>query len=166
MMPKRFLGSTTLGDESGVSDTLGDGAVVARVGVANFCWGWKNSSSLLMALLTGVPCSREGTGGWGCFLSSHGRSLTAALSLLALDVSGMGNLVGRKMTLSTGMVALVCGMKMLHCLWWCMAGPTCHPCFPLSDQIVLRFSLGSCAMHLVPSGPSGVESKSKRPNVW
>ena len=164
-MPKRFLGSTTLGDESGVSDTLGDGAVVARVGVSNCCWGWKNSLSLLMALLTGVLCSRNGTGGWGCFLSSHKRSSTVALSLSALEVSGMGNLVGGKMTFSTGMVALEWGTWMLHCLQWCIAGPTHHPSFPLSDQVVLRFSFGSCAMHLVPSGPGGVLLKSNGPNT-
>ena len=165
MMPKRFLGSTTLGDESGVSATLGDGAVVARVGVENCCSGWKHSRSLSMALLTGVPCSRNGTGGWGWFLSSHRRSSTVALSLSALDASGMGNLVGRNATFSAGMVACVCGMWMLHCLQWCIAGPTHQPCLPLLDQVVLRFSFGSCAMHLVPSGPGGVELKSKRPNT-
>ena len=116
MMPKRFLGSTTLGDESGVSATLGDGAVVAQVGVSNCCWGWKNSCSLLMALLTGSLCSRNGVAGWGFCLSSQMRSSTAALSLSALDVSGIGNLVGRKMTLSTGMVDLVWGTQMLCCL--------------------------------------------------
>ena len=116
MMPKRFLGSATLGDESGVSATLGDGAVVARVGVANCCWGWKNSWSLSMALLTGSPCSRNGVAGWGFCLSSWMRSSTAALSLSALDVFGIGNLVGWKMTFSTGMVARVCGMQMSHCL--------------------------------------------------
>ena len=70
MMPKRFLGSTTLGDESGVSATLGGGAVVARVGVANCCWGWKKFLSLLTASLTGSPCSRNGVAGWYFCLSS------------------------------------------------------------------------------------------------
>ena len=116
MIPNGFLGSTTLGDVLGVSATLGDGAVVARVGVANCCWGWKNSCSLLMALLTGSPCSRDGVAGWDCCLSSQMRSSTAALSLSAFDIFGIGNLVGWKMTLSTGMVARVCGMQMLYCL--------------------------------------------------
>ena len=26
--------------------------------------------------------------------------------------------------------------------------------------------MGSCAMHLVPRGPGGVELKSKSPNIW
>ena len=116
MMPKRFLGSTTLGDESGVAATLGDGAVVAQVGVSNCCWGWKNSCSLLMALLTGVPCSMNGVAGWGFCLSSQMRSSIAALSLSALEDVGMGNLVGRKVTVSTGMMSPVFVMKMLHCL--------------------------------------------------
>ena len=112
MMPKRFLGSTTLGDESGVSATLGDGAVVARVGVSSWCWWscWKYSRSLSMAVLIGAPCPRNGTGGWGCCLSSYNRSSTVALSLSALEVSGMGNLVGRNVTVSTGVVAPVVGM--------------------------------------------------------
>ena len=110
MMPKRFLGSTTLGDDSGVSDTLGAGEVVVRVGVSNCCCGWKNSWSLLMALLTGVPCSMNGVAGCGFCLSSWMRSSTAALSLSALEDVGIGNLVGRKMTFLTGMVAFVCGM--------------------------------------------------------
>ena len=166
MMPNRFRGSTTLGDDLGVSVTLGVGAVVVlRIGVVNCSFGWKNSLSLSIALLTGVPWPRKGVAGCGVVLSSHRRSSTVAFSLSALDVSGIGNLVGRKMTFSTGMVALVCGMKTLHCLWWCIAGPTHQPCFPLSDQVVFRFSFGSWAMHLIPSGASGVSLKSKRPKI-
>ena len=64
MTPKRFLGSTTLGDESGVAVTLGDGAlVVCLAGVSKRCSGWKKSLSMLIALLTGVPSSRKGVGG-------------------------------------------------------------------------------------------------------
>ena len=44
------------------------------------------------------------------------RSSTAALSLSALEDVGMGNFVGRKVTVSIGMVAPVDGMKMLYCL--------------------------------------------------
>ena len=44
------------------------------------------------------------------------RSSTDALSLSALEDVGMGNLVGRKVTVSTGMVALECGMNALYCL--------------------------------------------------
>ena len=51
---KRFQG--TLGAESGGFSTLGDGVLVAcLVGVLNCCGGWKDSLSLVMALLTGVP---------------------------------------------------------------------------------------------------------------
>ena len=70
MMPNRFLGSTTLGEVLGVSATLGDGALVARVGVANCCSGWKYSLGLSMALLAGAPCSRNGVAGCGFRLSS------------------------------------------------------------------------------------------------
>ena len=70
-----------------------------------------------MALLTGVPCSMNGVAGCGFRLSSQMRSLTAALSLSALEDVGMGNFVGRKVTVSIGMVAPVDGMKMLCCLW-------------------------------------------------
>ena len=116
MTPKRFFGSTTLGDDSGVSVTLGDGAAVAlRIGVSNCCSGWKKSLSLSIALLVGVPCSKDGAG-WVLRLSSCRRSSMVAFSLSELVISGIGNLVGRKMTFSTGMVALVCGMKMLYCL--------------------------------------------------
>ena len=38
------------------------------------------------------------------------RSSVAALSLSVLEDVGIGNLVGRKVTFSTGMVARVCGM--------------------------------------------------------
>ena len=66
-----------------------------------------------------------------------------AVSLSSLDVSGIGNLVGGKMTFSTGMVARVDGRKTLHCLQWCIAGPTYQPSMPLSDHVVLRLSMGS-----------------------
>ena len=56
--------SNTLGDGS---STLGDGTgVVGVLGVVFV----KNSASLLMALLTGVPVSRKGAGGDGGCLSS------------------------------------------------------------------------------------------------
>ena len=143
VMPKRFLGSTTLGDCSGVSVTLGVGAVVVlRIGVSNCCSGWKNSLSLSIALLTGVPCAKDGVVGWVLRLSSYRRSSMVAFSLLTLVISGIGNLVGRKITFSTGMVAFVDGMKTLCCQWWCIAGPAHHPCCPLSDQVVFRFSFG------------------------
>ena len=112
----RFLGSTTLGEESGVSDTLGDGAVVARVGVCTCCSCQKKLDGLLIALLAGVPCSRNGVAGCGFCLSSQMRSSTAALSLSALEDVGMGNLVGREVTVSIGVVAPVGGMKMSHFL--------------------------------------------------
>ena len=117
MIPNRFRGSTTLGDDSGVPGTIGVGAVVValRAGVSNCCSGWKNSLSFSIALLIGVPCSKDGAG-WVLRRSSYRRSSIVALSLSSLDVSGMGNLVGRKMTFSTGMVALVCDMKILYCL--------------------------------------------------
>ena len=116
--PKRLRGAT-LGDESGGLVTLGDGAWVdALCGVANWCcgFGWKNSLSLSMPRLTGVPRLSDGVAGCGCFLSSWMRSSQIAVSLSSLDVSGIGNLVGRKMTFSTGMVARVVGGKTLHCL--------------------------------------------------
>ena len=69
-----------------------------------------------MALLTDVPCSMNGVAGCGFCLSSQMRSSTAALILSALEDVGMGNLVGRKVTVSTGMMSPVFEMKMLHCL--------------------------------------------------
>ena len=44
------------------------------------------------------------------------RSSTAVLSLSALEDVGMGNLVGRKVIVSIGVVAPVDGAKMLCCL--------------------------------------------------
>ena len=113
--PKRFLG---LFSESGVDGTLGDGALVVGflVGVVNRGSGWKNSFSFVMALFTGVPCSRKGVAGRGFFFSSWIRFSTATVRLSSLDVAGMGNFVSGNMTVSTGMVDLVTGMKMLHCL--------------------------------------------------
>ena len=49
--------------------------------------------------------------GCGFCSSSQMRSLISAL-----DVAGIGNLVGRNVTVSTGVMALVDGVKMLHCL--------------------------------------------------
>lgn len=69
-----------------------------------------------MALLTGVLCSRNGVAGCGFCLSSWMRSSTAVLSLSALEDVGMGNLVGRKVIVSIGVVAPVDGAKMLCCL--------------------------------------------------
>ena len=66
-----------------------------------------------------------------------------AVSLSSLDVAGIGNLVGRKMTFSTRIVARVDGMNTLYCLQWCIAGPTYQPSIPLSDHVVLRRSIGS-----------------------
>ena len=48
--------------------------------------------------------------GCGFFLSSYTRSSTAALIMSALEELGMGNLVGRNVTVSTGIVAPVVGM--------------------------------------------------------
>ena len=44
------------------------------------------------------------------------RSSIAALSLSVLEDVGMGNLVGRKVTVSIGMMAPVDGMQILYCL--------------------------------------------------
>ena len=70
------------------------------------------------------------------------KSSAAAFNLSSLDVSGMGDLVGRKIAFSTGMVAFVSGTCVLCCLWWCIAGPAHQPCLPLSDQVDFRFSFG------------------------
>ena len=90
----------------------------------------------------------------------------AALMLSALDVLGIGNLVGRNVTVSTGIVAPIDGMKTLHCLWWCIAGPAYQPWTPRSAQVEIRFSLGLCAMHFAPGGPGGLQLKSCNPNTW
>lgn len=104
--------------------------------------------------------------GSGFFLSSWIRFSIAAVGLSALDVAGMGTLVGKKMTVSAGMVDHVTGMNALHCLQCCIAGPAHHPLVPLSDQVVFLLSFGSWAMHLVPSGASGVLLKSNSPKIW
>ena len=110
---KRFQG--TLGAESGGFSTLGDGVLVAcLVGVLNCCGGWKDSLSLVMALLTGVPWFRKGVVRFGFFMSfSQMRSSAAAVSFSLLDVSGIWNLVGGNMLVTVG--------KLEGCLclcWW------------------------------------------------
>ena len=89
-----------------------------------------------------VATHGDASNGWGFCLSSWTGSSMMAVGLSSLDVSAIGNLVGRKITFSTGTMALVDGVKMLHCLWWCIAGLTCHLCVPLSDHVVFLFSFG------------------------
>ena len=79
------------------------------VGVA-FVLLLKNDFNFSMAWLTGLPCERNGTAGWGFLLSSAIRFSTAVRVLSSLDVSGMGNFVGWNATVVHGSVERVSGM--------------------------------------------------------
>ena len=121
--------------------------------------------SLVIALFSDFPWSRNGSAGFRFILSSWIGFSIAAVTLFSLDVSGMGNLVGRNVTFLKGMVALVTGMKTLHCWQWFIAGPLHHPWVPLSDQVVSLHSEGSSAMTFVPRGAGGMQQILKRPST-
>lgn len=66
----------------------------------------KKVSRVLIADCTGDPCDWNGAAGRG-FLSSWTRSVRIEVTLSVEDVAGMGNLDGRKTTVSHVRVPLV-----------------------------------------------------------
>ena len=71
--------------------------------------GARKSWSFRIAELVGVPRSRNGLAGQGCW-SSWTRSSMAAVARSADDVAGMVNCEGRKCTVLPRLMPLVLGM--------------------------------------------------------
>ena len=101
----------SVGDFVGAIGALGGDVGVLVGGIlGDASVGFSRLRRRSKALLIGVPGSRKGVISWGIFKACV-RFLIATVSWSVLVVSGMVNWVGSNLIVSTGIVALVCGMK-------------------------------------------------------